>query len=100
VSIQIQGPTATFTFSPVGASDSLQATGAAFRQGGTVFAFEITGVTYSGSPTTVKATTAGLVSSATVIAASGGADVTVVLDSAATNFAFGLGHGVVGVQFS
>ena len=100
VKVQISGPSATIDFVSSSVTGSLSPANGSFSQGGTVYAFPVTGVQYTGAPSTTSAT-GGLIASVTVAAASaGGVTVTVDLTSAASHASLGLGHDEVGVQFS
>jgi hypothetical protein len=57
-------------------------------------------VTYTGGVVTTAGIPTALVSRVVVSSASGGVAVQVTLTKATSNYAFGIGHGQVGVSFS
>ena len=100
VKISISGSSATIEFVSSSITGSLSPGVGSFSQGGTVYAFPISGVQYAGPPATTSAT-GGLITSVTVAEASGGGvTVNVNLSSPASRATLGLGHDEVGVQFS
>lgn len=100
VKVTISGASATIDFVSSSITGSLTPANGSFSQGGTLYVFPVTGVDYTGAPTTASAT-GGLIASVSVAAASaGGVTVTVTLSSPASHASLGLGHDEVGVQFS
>ncbi|HLJ07085.1 MAG TPA: hypothetical protein VKX24_01000 [Acidimicrobiia bacterium] len=99
VTVQVNGASATIAFSSASLTGTVGTADGAFGQGGTVYTFTVTGVTYSGAPSTT-AGNGGLIASVSVGPGQGGALVTVKLSSPASHASFGEGHDVVGVQFS
>lgn len=99
VNVQISGATATVQFSSASLTGVVNPTDGAFSQGGTVYTFTVTGVSYSGAPTT-KTASGGLIASVTVGPDQNEALVTVKLSSPASHASFGEGHDEVGVEFS
>jgi hypothetical protein len=97
--IQIQGSAATITFASSDISGSISPETGTFSQGGTVYTFIVSGVQFTGSPTTSTAS-GGLISSVTVSAGPSGATVTAKLTGPAAHASYGLGHNEVGVTFS
>jgi hypothetical protein len=99
VKVQVNGASATISFSSASLAGTVGTADGAFGQGGTVYTFTVTGVTYSGAPSTT-AGNGGLIASVTVGPGQGGVLVTVKLSGPASHASFGEGHDVVGVQFS
>jgi hypothetical protein len=100
VKITITGASASIQFVSSSISGSLSPGTGSFGQGGTVYSFPVTGVQYSGAPTTASAT-GGLITSVSVTAApGGGVSVTVNLSSPTSHASLGLGHDEVAVEFS
>jgi hypothetical protein len=99
VQVQITGSTATVDFPSSSVSGSLSPQPGSFSQGGTVYTFEVSGVQYSGSPSTTTAT-GGLITSVVVSSGSGGPTIAVTLSSPQAHATYGLGHDEVGVSFS
>ncbi|MGH8995372.1 MAG: hypothetical protein ACRDYB_04965 [Acidimicrobiales bacterium] len=99
VQVQISGPSATLTFTSADISGSLSPQTGSFSQGGTIYTFVVSGVHYTGAPSTTT-TTGGLIKTVAVASSAGGASVTVTLSSSASHASYGLGHNEVGVKFS
>ena len=99
VDIQISGSSAIVAFSSSSLTGSLAPSPGTFSQGGRVFTFTVSGVQYTGSPSTQTAT-GGLITEVQVSASSGGATVTVQLAASTSNAQFGIGRSQVGVTFS
>jgi hypothetical protein len=99
VQIHITGSTATVDFASSSVSGSLSPEPGSFSQGGIVYTFTVSGVQYSGSPSTTTAT-GGLITSVVVSSGSGGATIAVTLLSPQSHATYGLGHNEVGVSFS
>ncbi|MGH9045293.1 MAG: hypothetical protein ACRDVP_10765 [Acidimicrobiales bacterium] len=99
VQVQIAGATATIQFTSSDVSGSLFPQKGTFGAGGTLYIFTVSGVAYSGSPSTTVSTS-GLIGSVAVSAGHNGAQVTIKLSSPATHASYGLGHNEVGVSFS
>jgi len=101
IEVGISGPTVTLTFLGADLTGALSTEGAVFTQGGTIFTFIVTGVSYSGSATTTSPSVAGgLVSQVVVSPTNGGITVKVKLSGPASHYTFGLGHNEVGVMLS
>jgi len=101
IEVGISGPTVTLTFLSADLTSALSTAGAVFTQGGTIFTFIVTGVSYSGSTTTTSPSVAGgLVSQVVVSPTNGGITVEVKLSGPASHYTFGLGHNEVGVMLS
>jgi hypothetical protein len=82
-------------------SGSLQTADPEFTAGGTIFSFQVEGVSYSGSPVTAASTSAsGLIGQVVASADPNGVSVRVTLRSPATNYQLGLGHDLVGLTLS
>jgi len=99
VQILVSGASATLEFPTSSLTGTVSPGQGAFSQGGTVYSFVVSGVSYSGPPTT-KPGNGGLIGSVQVASGSGGAVVTVHLSGPASHAALGEGHAEVGVQFS
>ena len=99
VQVQISGATATIDFTSSSVSGSLSPAAGTFSEGATLYTFAVSGVSFTGSPSTTTAT-GGLISSVVVSGGSGGATVTIKLSSPTGHETYGLGHDEVGVTFS
>ena len=99
VQILVSGASATLEFPTSSLTGTVSPGQGAFSQGGTLYTFVVSGVSYSGPPTTRQGN-GGLVSSVQVASGSGGPVVTVHLSGPASHAALGEGHAEVGVQFS
>lgn len=101
IEVGISGPTVKLTFLSADLTGALSTGSAVFAQGGTIFTFTVTGVSYSGSATTTSpSVTGGLVSQVVVSPTNGGITVEVTLSGPASHYTFGLGHNEVGVMLS
>jgi hypothetical protein len=99
VQVQITGSTATIDFTSSSVSGSLSPGAGTFSDGGTLYTFVVSGVSFSGSPSTTTAAGA-LISSVEISGGSGGATVAIKLSSPTSHESYGLGHDEVGVTFS
>jgi hypothetical protein len=97
--VQIAGASATIEFPTASLIGSVSPGQGAFSSGGTVYTFVISGVSYTGAPSTTTAA-GGLIASVQVAPSNGGPMVTVHLSSAASHADLGEGHDEVGVAFS
>jgi len=97
--VQISGASAIVEFTSASLTGSLSPSAGVFSQGGTVFAFTVSGVAYSGAPVTTTAT-GGLIVSVEVSAAPTGAAVSVKLSGPASHSQFAIGRSQVGVALS
>ena len=101
IEVRISGPTVSLNFLSANLTGALSTASAVFTQGGTIFDFIVTGVSYSESAITTSSSVAGgLVSQVVVSPTNGGITVEVKLSEPASHHTFGLGHNEVGVILS